>query len=62
MPVKYLPVKAAAKIFANQRVMSKVKVFLRTQKKEKKIRIILRTTKQNMNYSYNEFEKNPKSS
>lgn len=35
MPGKYLTVKAAAKIFANQQVMSKVKVFLRTQKKEK---------------------------
>lgn len=34
LPGKYLTVKAAAKIFANQRVMSKVKVFYRTQKKK----------------------------
>lgn len=59
MPGKYLTVKAAAKIFANQQVMSKVKVFLQDSKKKKKYQseIILRTTKQNMNYSNKEFEK-----
>lgn len=45
--------------------MSKVKVFFTgLKKKEEKYQsgIILRTTKQNMNYSNKEFEKNPNDS